>query len=558
LGNPLAVSLTGGQVHDINEAEPLAAQIDPGALLADKGYDADSFIDSLFSPGTSARPAALRAAIPESASAFNSSASVTPLPLGALTLPSLLASSDFSAVKPAGLTAVCASGPAFGSLYGRTMSRITAKKILRSMIGGSEQFQRNFLSLASANAAAQLIGIVSLPLLTRIFSPADFGILAIFTACQGFALAAATGRVEWLLPGARNRGQAAALIGLGLAICGASGLIVLAAAALFADKITALVGLPVEHSNVLYLVPLGIMGGGMQLILQAWHTRKGKLSAVSVSKMCQSILTMFASLAAGLAGIGAWGLISSYLLGIWTAVAMLLRRESFLLGMSSRVRLSHIRNAFRYSRGEIGSSLALGIVNALTSVSTTIMISLYYGPAIVGWYALAFRLGAAPVTLFTMALAYSFWATGAELVRTDAAQLRQFYLRSLMRLAVPGLILTLVFLAGPLYVGPLFGPEKWAGAGALLAASAPYLFGLIVLSPTTHLVIYGKQFWQLGCDLFTLIAMWTAFGIAAGRGAEAWEAVLAASLVLLFGYIIRALAYLKANSMLQAEQNARR
>jgi transposase len=47
LGNPLAVSLTGGQVHDINEAEPLAAQTDPGALLADKGYDADSFIDSL-------------------------------------------------------------------------------------------------------------------------------------------------------------------------------------------------------------------------------------------------------------------------------------------------------------------------------------------------------------------------------------------------------------------------------------------------------------------------------------------------------------------------------
>ena len=47
MGNPLALSLTGGQVHDITQAETLAAEIEPGALLADKGYDADSFIESL-------------------------------------------------------------------------------------------------------------------------------------------------------------------------------------------------------------------------------------------------------------------------------------------------------------------------------------------------------------------------------------------------------------------------------------------------------------------------------------------------------------------------------
>ena len=47
LGNPLALSLTGGNAHDITQAEPLAAQVQPDVLLADKGYDADSFINSL-------------------------------------------------------------------------------------------------------------------------------------------------------------------------------------------------------------------------------------------------------------------------------------------------------------------------------------------------------------------------------------------------------------------------------------------------------------------------------------------------------------------------------
>ena len=47
LGNPLALSLAGGQVHDITQAETLAAQVEPGALLGDEGYDADSLIASL-------------------------------------------------------------------------------------------------------------------------------------------------------------------------------------------------------------------------------------------------------------------------------------------------------------------------------------------------------------------------------------------------------------------------------------------------------------------------------------------------------------------------------
>ena len=47
LGNPLALSLTGGQVHDITQAQALLALVEPEALLGDKGYDADHFVDSL-------------------------------------------------------------------------------------------------------------------------------------------------------------------------------------------------------------------------------------------------------------------------------------------------------------------------------------------------------------------------------------------------------------------------------------------------------------------------------------------------------------------------------
>lgn len=47
LDNPLAVSLTGGDVHDVTQAQLLTQKIEPAALLADKGYDSDGFIEHL-------------------------------------------------------------------------------------------------------------------------------------------------------------------------------------------------------------------------------------------------------------------------------------------------------------------------------------------------------------------------------------------------------------------------------------------------------------------------------------------------------------------------------
>ena len=47
LGGPLRFMLTGGQESDIGQAANLLAGIHAGALLADKGYDADALLNTL-------------------------------------------------------------------------------------------------------------------------------------------------------------------------------------------------------------------------------------------------------------------------------------------------------------------------------------------------------------------------------------------------------------------------------------------------------------------------------------------------------------------------------
>jgi transposase len=51
LGNPVELMLTPGQAHDLTCAESLLAAADPGALLGDKAYDADSLIGTLAQRG---------------------------------------------------------------------------------------------------------------------------------------------------------------------------------------------------------------------------------------------------------------------------------------------------------------------------------------------------------------------------------------------------------------------------------------------------------------------------------------------------------------------------
>ena len=47
LGNPVELMRTPGQAHDLAGAEPLIDSADPDALIGDKAYDADPFVDTL-------------------------------------------------------------------------------------------------------------------------------------------------------------------------------------------------------------------------------------------------------------------------------------------------------------------------------------------------------------------------------------------------------------------------------------------------------------------------------------------------------------------------------
>lgn len=416
------------------------------------------------------------------------------------------------------------------------------------MIGGSEKFQRNFKSLAGANAIAQILGVVSLPLLTRLFSPEDFGILAVYTACQSVLLAVASARIEWLAPNARTRSEAIALIGVGLMALASSCLTILLITAALGAQIGLQLGVTSKDSWIFILLPLGVMAGGLQLLIQSWHVYQTELKIVGRSKLAQSFSTLLLSVLSGVGGAGASGLLLSYISGFWVAVGILVNRQKDFFRLIRRISFTRILKSANLSKKDAGFAVSLGLVNVILLMSPTIMISIFYDTKTVGLYSLVFKVATAPIGLFSTALVHSFWTDAAHLAKNDPQQLRFFYNGAIKRLGVLAALATPFFVAAPYYVDVIFGTDEWDGAGVLLAAITPYLVGMIMFSPTTHLIVYNKQHWQLGIDLLTLASSFLVFSLIATNAGPAWLALLGSSTIMLLGYLLRMGAHFVANS----------
>lgn len=357
---------------------------------------------------------------------------------------------------------------------------------------GRSRFGRNVFQVVRANVLAQALPLLAAPLLTRLYTPTDFGMLALFASVLSVALAVGSGRFEWSVPTARSTGMASALVACGSVILAAFVLLILGVLVLAGEHVPPAWA---ELGPTSLLLPLVVLGGGLQQLIQAWHIRGAELADIGRAKVRQSLANVGISLAlAGLPGAG--GLFAGVLAGTWVGMGTLWRRARGLARGLRGLSCRRVHCALRlFGREAVWSTLASSANTASFAIVPLLMLG-HYGVAEVGYYALMQRVALGPISLVGAAVSQSFWAEAARLVRTDVPMLRRLYLRSSGRLAWAVLPVVAVALTGPWTVGPIFGSANWAEAGWVLAASVPMLVGQAVASPLSHLVIHRRQRWQ--------------------------------------------------------------
>ena len=388
---------------------------------------------------------------------------------------------------------------------------------LRTLLNSSS-FARNVFLVTRANIVGQALLIAIAPVLTRLFTPAEFGIAAAGLAIVYLLNSIASWGFDRYIPNMIEKDEANALFFLAFFSAAISLLVWFALGPMVQYLLNGNIDLA---KGMLVLIGLSFFARTGVKIIEAWFVRHGDLARVSGGKVALSITEALTSIMAGLSGLGAMGLMLAYALAPSAALAYL------LIGLSAgRIGIGKAPSLSGTAIGDVITMLkshgwlatiaaASAAVNSVSMTMMIIALGYIFSAEELGFFALIRRITLLPVSLVTTALAQAYWSRAAEFARNrDFPALEQSYLKTTGAMAGIAAVLAIFCFMGSLLVAPVFG-AAWADAGPIFLAMIPYLTGLIMFMPTNILIVFNRQGQQIIVDatrifLVILIAV-TAF-----------------------------------------------
>ena len=295
------------------------------------------------------------------------------------------------------------------------MNPIARLKALVNRLLPRASFARSVGVLAGGTAVASGIGVLALPIITRLYSPEDFSVLAVFSSIVAIVSVAACLRLEIAIPLPEKDEDAANLLALAWFFCTVVSLAAFILIWLFPSQIIALLRQP-KIEPYLWTIPLGIWLTSSYSAIQLWATRKKRFLAIARTRMVQTLGSVGVQLVLGLiSGIGALGLLLGQLiycgagsLGLlrtgWQIEKNLIKKISL---QSLKINLEKYKNFPKYSTLE-------GLANcAGTDLPILIISSFVAGPE-AGFLFLAMKVMIIPLGLIGRAIANVYLSHAAE------------------------------------------------------------------------------------------------------------------------------------------------
>ncbi|WP_404384445.1 lipopolysaccharide biosynthesis protein [Knoellia locipacati] len=364
--------------------------------------------------------------------------------------------------------------------------------------------RKGFLAIAGASGAAQLVGLAGMPVISRLFSPEEFGPFAVVNAAVLPAAALASLRLELAIP-LPDEGQARALVSLGLR-----------ASAWFGLVGTVIAGLVVTGAgawtddgwwSLLPWVPVvaGLMGAFA--VLNQYAVRHRAYGAIGRRNVLMAVAVVSLQVTAGLLDAGPHGLAAGLAGG--QLVGVLSLRHSLrgqLRAVSAPTRAERAATLGSHRTYPLLMAPA-GVVNVLGLTAPLLLVAAIFGQTVSGWLGMTQRVLTLPVALLGLALAQVYLGEFSAARREGGRDLERLFLRTSMRLGLAALAMVLVVgLASPIAF-PLVLGEQWERSGTYGVALAAAMGVQMVASPLSQTVIVmGYPALQAMWDVLRLVA----------------------------------------------------
>lgn len=344
---------------------------------------------------------------------------------------------------------------------------------------------KNLLVLVTGTSSAQLILVIISPILTRIYTPEDFAVLALFAAFVQVIGVIATGRYELAIFVPEDEERARELIHLSMYLAALTAAITLPVVAIFRIEIATLWNMP-ELAPWLWLLPLAVFLTGVFATLQAASVRSGYYKIIASANILKSLLLGALQLAIGFLTVGPAGLVIGRALSNIAPISRMVPAAKIGLRNGTKLPWASAKKLLAEYKRFPAFSAPAGLVNTTNANLMSFALPILLGASSLGFYSLAMRVLGAPIQQIAGPIGQVFMKEAADEIRRTGNARRSF-LFGLAALTGFSILLfgVLALIAEPAFAF-VFGKE-WRIAGEYAAMLMPLFATRFIVSPLSNM-----------------------------------------------------------------------
>ncbi len=351
---------------------------------------------------------------------------------------------------------------------------------------------------------AQAIPVLVSPILTRLYTPEEFGVFSLFTSIVSVIYVISTGRFEIAIPLPKDELDALSILLMALILLIFICILVTVIIIIFQPYLFNIFN--IEASSFwFYIIPVAILFNGIYQILNNWNIRYSNFKYLSISKVIQSATVATFNIAIGYSKIYSFGLIIGSILGLLFSVLYIFSHSKEVVKLV-RYNVSNIdfyKVFYTYNHILI-FNMPQSFFNILSSNIPVLLFSKYYTSDKVGYYSFANKLLMMPANIFSSAYAQVFFKRLND-VRDDKVE--RVYL-------VKNTIFKILFISLPFFIfifiysedifSIVFGLE-WAVAGLYAKFLIPmFYFRLVGSVVSMSTLVFGEEKKSFIIELYSI------------------------------------------------------
>ena len=367
----------------------------------------------------------------------------------------------------------------------------------------NSEFSRNVLTLMTGTTIAQAIPVAITPVLTRLYTPEEFGLLALFVSISLVFSTIASGRYELAIMLPEKDEDAINIAALGVLIATILSFVLFFVVVLFSTKLSQLLGNN-EIRIWLYFVPCVVWMIGLYNILKYLNTRKKLYKDVAISNVYKSTSMVVVQLVLGFIKLGVNGLIIGQIIAHLSANYKLIRntvRNFDFKCINGSVIKYQAKRYINFPKFSLLASLA----NNLSFNLINIFVPMIYSLSTLGFYSLAEKMLGIPSSFIGTSIAQVFFQEGALEKQRTGKVICTFdgALKKLIVISIP--VFGVLFFVVEDVFGFVFG-EDWKIAGTFTMILIPMFAVRFVVSSVSAIdTIMEKQKFFLLFNIILLI-----------------------------------------------------